>query len=139
MSNAQKGEGSDSTDTAPNAKEELTFVTWNIAGLHKNLLRERTEAVIETITKMAADIVFLQEVIPETFSMIKSEMTDYECIAAKTSSYYVATLLRRGRVDLDGGHVNNFLNSAMDRHVLVVQVRIVIFDMVQWYRLHYTT
>ena len=103
---------------------ELTFITWNIDGLHPHLLRERTEAVIVTLTKMSADIVFLQEVIPETFSIIKSRMTNYECIAAKQSEYFVATLLRRGRLSLVRHKVVNFPNSMMDRHVLAVQVRI---------------
>ena len=103
---------------------ELTFVTWNIDGLHPHLLRERTEAVIVTLTKMSADIVFLQEVIPETFSIIKSQMTNYECIAAKQTEYFVATLLRRGRMSLVRHKVVNFPNTMMDRHVLAVQVRI---------------
>ena len=117
---------------------ELTFVTWNIDGLHPHLLKERTEAVIVTLTKMSADIVFLQEVIPETFSNIKSQMTNYECIAAKQSEYFVATLLRRGRVSLVRHKVVDFPNTMMDRHVLAIQVRFINYKSIEYHgTLHY--
>ena len=75
------------------------------------------------MTKISADIVFLQEVIPETFSYIESKMTNYDCIAAKQSEYFVATLLRRGRVYMDRHKVVDFPTTRMYRHVLAVQVR----------------
>ena len=106
------------------APEQLTFVTWNIDGLDQKNLKRRTRAVIETLIKISADIVFLQEVIPETFSYIESKMTNYECIAAKQSDYFVATLLRRGRVYMDRHKVVDFPTTRMYRHVLAVQVRI---------------
>ena len=74
---------------------------------------------------MSADIVFLQEVIPETLSFIKSEMTDYECAAARQSEYFVATLMRRGRVVIDKHRVASFPNTRIRRNLLAVQVRIV--------------
>ena len=104
------------------APEQLTFVTWNIDGLDQKNLKRRTRAVIETLTKISADIVFLQEVIPETFSYIESKMTNYECIAAKQSDYFVATLLRRGRVYMDRHKVVDFPTTRMYRHVLAIQV-----------------
>ena len=80
------------------APTQLTFVTWNIDGLDQKNLKRRTRAVIETVQKVAADIVFLQEVVPETFSYFESKLTNYECFAAKQQDYFVATLLRKGRV-----------------------------------------
>ena len=97
----------------------LTLVTWNID--QKNLKR-RTRAVIETLTSVGADIVFLQEVIPETFSYLESKLTGYECIAAKQENYFVATLVRRGRVYVDKHKVVDFPTTRMYRHVLAVQV-----------------
>ena len=62
------------------------MITWNIDGLEEKSLRKRTQAVINTIREVSADIVFLQEVIPETYSYIQSHLADhYECIAAKGS------------------------------------------------------
>ena len=105
------------------APKHLNLVTWNIDGLDQKNLKRRTRAVIETLLNMSADIVFLQEVIPETFSYIESKLTNYECIAAKQSDYFVATLLRRGRVYLDRHKVVDFPTTRMFRHVLAVQVR----------------
>ena len=105
------------------APKHLNLVTWNIDGLDQKNLKRRTRAVIETLLNMSADIVFLQEVIPETFSYIESKLTNYECIAAKQSDYFVATLLRRGRVYHDRHKVVDFPTTRMFRHVLAVQVR----------------
>ena len=65
---------------------------------------------------------FLQEVIPETFSYIESKMTNYDCIAAKQSEYFVATLLRRGRVYMDRHKVVDFPTTRMYRHVLAYNI-----------------
>ena len=104
------------------APSHLTFVTWNIDGLDQKNLKRRTRAVITTLETLAADVVFLQEVIPETFSYIESKLTNYQCIAAKQENYFVATLLRKGRVYLDKYKVIDFESSRMYRHLLAVQV-----------------
>ena len=104
------------------APSHLTFVTWNIDGLDQKNLKRRTRAVITTLEALAADVVFLQEVIPETFSYLESKLTNYQCIAAKQENYFVATLLRKGRVYLDKYKVIDFESSRMYRHLLAVQV-----------------
>ena len=104
------------------APAQLTMITWNIDGLDQKNLKRRTRAVIETLQNVGADIVFLQEVIPETFSYIESKLPNYECVAAKQENYFVATLLRRGRVYLDRHKVVDFQTTRMYRHVLAVQV-----------------
>ena len=77
--------------------------------------------------------------IPETFSYIESKMPNYVCLAAKQHNYFVATLLRKGRVYLDHHTVKDFHTSrfqglfffckhgylvsfpSMGRHVLAAQ------------------
>ena len=75
--------------------------------------------------------------IPETFSYIESKMPNYICLAAKQHNYFVATLLRKGRVYLDHHTVKDFQTSrfagqnffeekliplsSMGRHVLAAQ------------------
>ena len=49
--------------------------------------------------------------IPETFSYIESKMPNYICLAAKQHNYFVATLLRKGRVYLDHHTVKDFHTS----------------------------
>lgn len=103
------------------APTQLTFVTWNIDGLDQKNLKRRTRAVIETVQKVAADIVFLQEVVPETFSYFESKLTNYECFAAKQQDYFVATLLRKGRVYHDKVKVVEYPTTRMGRHLLAIR------------------
>ena len=103
------------------APTQLTFVTWNIDGLDQKNLKRRTRAVIETLNNVGADIVFLQEVIPETFSYLESKLTNYDCYAAKQENYFVATLLRRGRVYYDKHKVIDYPTTRMYRHLLAVR------------------
>jgi len=105
------------TTEAPAA---LTFVTWNIDGLDHNNLQKRTKAVCNILEMERADIVFLQEVVPETFSYIESKLTGYECISGSAGDYFVATLLRRGRVYRDKMNTLDFPGSVMGRHLLSV-------------------
>ena len=108
------------------APESLVFVSWNIDGLDQTNLKKRTKGVCKILEQEAADIVFLQEVfdsivfvlrppqlqvIPETFSYIESKMPNYVCLAAKQHNYFVATLLRKGRVYLDHHTVKDFHTS----------------------------
>jgi len=103
------------------APESLVFVTWNIDGLDQTNLKKRTKGVCKILEQEKADVVFLQEVIPETFSYIESKMPNYVCLAAKQDNYFVATLLRKGRVYLDHHTVKDFHSSSMGRHVLAAQ------------------
>merc|ERR1719376_2018952 len=100
------------------APKSLVFVTWNIDGLDQTNLKKRTKGVCKILELEAADVVFLQEVIPETFSYIESKIPNYVCLAAKQHNYFVATLLRKGRVYLDHHTVKDFHTSSMGRHVL---------------------
>lgn len=102
------------------APESLVFVTWNIDGLDQHNLKKRTKAVAKILEQEAADIVFLQEVIPETFSYLESKLPGYQCVAGSQENYFVATLLRRGRVYLDSSTVHQFPGTRMYRHLLSV-------------------
>jgi len=103
------------------APSSLVMMSWNVDGLDNHNLKKRTRAVVKAIQDSATDIVFLQEVIPETFSYFESKLPNYECIAAKSENYFVATLLRRGRVYVDKSKVIDFPASVMYRHLLAVQ------------------
>jgi len=103
------------------APESLKMVTWNIDGLAEKNLKIRTKAVVKHIQLEAADIVFLQEVIAETFSYIEQKLPDYHCIAAAQDNYFVATLLRKGRVYCDKIKVIDFPGTRMYRSILAVK------------------
>jgi len=103
------------------APTSLKMVTWNIDGLAEKNLKIRTKAVVKHIQLEAADIVFLQEVIPETFSYIEQKLQDYHCIAAAEDDYFVATLLRKGRVYCDKIKVIDYPGTRMYRSLLAVK------------------
>lgn len=103
------------------APANLVFMSWNIDGLDEHNLKKRTKGVCKIIEQEKADIVFLQEVIPMTFSYIESKLTGYQCLGTEDKEYFVATLLRKGRVYLDRHTVVDFPTSRMGRHVLAVQ------------------
>ncbi|XP_022088903.1 tyrosyl-DNA phosphodiesterase 2-like, partial [Acanthaster planci] len=44
----------------------VRLITWNIDGLDEKCIGQRTRAVCEILKRYAPDIIFLQEVIPET-------------------------------------------------------------------------
>ena len=68
------------------------------------------------------NIVFLQEVVWDTFVIIRTLLSQkYECIAAKKSFYFVATLLKKESVRLEQHKVVDFKTSQMERHVLCVR------------------
>ena len=68
------------TTTAPTS---LVFLTWNIDGLDKTNLRLRTKAVAKVVEQERADVVFLQEVLPDTFEYLQEKLPGYHCLAAK--------------------------------------------------------
>jgi len=103
------------------APSRLIMVSWNIDGLDQTNLKRRTRAVVKNLQEEAVDIAFLQEVIPETFAYLESKLPNYECIAAKHENYFVATLLRKGRVYMDKSKVVDYPGSTMYRHLLAVQ------------------
>ena len=68
------------------------------------------------------DIVFFQEMIPETFSYVEEKLPEYMCIAGNTDGYFVATLLRRFTVYYDSHSVKPHPGSLMMRNMLIIQV-----------------
>jgi len=52
--------------------KNFSFVTWNIDGLHKVNIKERTMAVISTIQERNLDSVLLQEVVSESYDLLNS-------------------------------------------------------------------
>jgi len=103
------------------APAELTVISWNIDGLDIKNIKKRTKGVCKIIEDEKADIVFLQEVIPETLEYIQTKLSGYECIRGVQGDYFVATLLRWGRVYKDSSRLVPFPGSVMGRHLLHVE------------------
>ncbi|XP_069705027.1 tyrosyl-DNA phosphodiesterase 2-like [Periplaneta americana] len=103
---------------------KFTFITWNLDGLDERNLKRRTKAVCKIIYLEQPDIVFFQEIIPETFSYIEDKLPEYMCIAGNTDGYFIATLLRRFTVYYDSHKITAHSGSLMMRNLLTVEAHI---------------
>ena len=85
------------------SRKEFLFITWNIDGLDAKNLVLRTEAVCKIIEDIKANVVFLQEVVPESETIIRNKMSkNYMVLSARTwngfqTKYFVVTLDKSGK------------------------------------------
>jgi len=109
------------------AVKKLKFITWNIDGLDYTSLEKRFVTVCNIINSESANVVHLQEVVPETFVYIKDLLPAYKCIPGNNpiaSDYFTVTLLRRDSVIYESHEVISFPLSRMGRNLLIVKIKI---------------
>jgi hypothetical protein len=70
------------------------------------------------------DVVFFQEMVPETFSYIEEKLPEYMCIAGNTDGYFTGALLRKFTVYYDSHKIIEHTGSQMMRNLLAVEVTI---------------
>lgn len=112
-----------STDqTVPTAQQVfgLKFITWNIDGLCEKNLKLRTKAVCKRIKNEQADLVFLQEIIPETAEYVLRHLPDYQCIFGNEMGYFIGTLLKKSTIKYEDHEITEFPNTRMMRNALRV-------------------
>ncbi|XP_042901699.1 tyrosyl-DNA phosphodiesterase 2 [Parasteatoda tepidariorum] len=98
----------------------LKFITWNIDGLNEKNIKLRTKAVCKSILDEQADMVFLQEVVPETAESLLKNLSGYECFFGNEVGYFVATLLKKSTVSHSDLEIIDFPNTRMMRHALKI-------------------
>lgn len=103
---------------------KFTVFTWNIDGLSEYNLKVRTKAVCKIILTEKPDVIFLQEVIPETLNYIKDKLPEYVCVAGNCDDYFIATLTRRFTVYYDSHTIIKFPNSLMRRNYIITKAHI---------------
>eukprot|EP00058_Branchiostoma_floridae_P008356 XP_002593844.1 hypothetical protein BRAFLDRAFT_75696 [Branchiostoma floridae] len=115
------------TGTGKNQSEPVTpgftLLTWNINGLDQRNILERTKAVCNTINSLYPDVVFLQEVIPQTFEYIEAKCDRYKAIASGTEQYFTAMLLRKSSITFISQNIQPFPTTRMMRNLLIVKAR----------------
>ncbi|XP_078583095.1 tyrosyl-DNA phosphodiesterase 2-like [Branchiostoma floridae x Branchiostoma japonicum] len=115
------------TSTSHNQSEPVmagfTLLTWNIDGLDQRNILERTKAVCNTINSLYPDVVFLQEVIPQTFEYIEAKCDRYKAIASGTEQYFTAMLLRKSSITFVSQNIQPFPTTQMMRNLLIVKAR----------------
>lgn len=78
--------------------KSLSLLTWNIDGLDERDLEERTTAVFQTILLKQPDVVFLQEVIAPSFTLLKQKLNSkYHFFAPDfpPEHYFVVILVKQ--------------------------------------------
>lgn len=115
---------SSSGRVSTDAPESFKLITWNLDGLDSKHLKKRTKAVANIIESEKPDIVFLQELVPITFSYLENALPQYVFVAGGTDNYFCATALLRTTVYFDGHTILNFKGTRMGRNLLCVEAHI---------------
>ncbi|XP_002732161.1 tyrosyl-DNA phosphodiesterase 2-like [Saccoglossus kowalevskii] len=102
----------------------LKLLTWNIDGLDNKNITERTKTVCSIIKRESPDVVYLQEVIVETFAYIETMCSPtYIAIPANSEQYFTTILLRKSRISLLAHKIIEFPTTKMYRNLLTVKAR----------------
>ncbi|KAJ8027020.1 Tyrosyl-DNA phosphodiesterase 2 [Holothuria leucospilota] len=102
---------------------QIKLICWNIDGLDNQNLRERTTAIISLLKRESPEIIFLQEVIPESLVMIQERLqSDYHIFPGGKMAYFTSMLLKKKDFVLKTVMVEPFPNSAMLRNLTVAKV-----------------
>ncbi|XP_036200653.1 tyrosyl-DNA phosphodiesterase 2 isoform X3 [Myotis myotis] len=125
--------GSRSGSAGPPQQEDgsmFSLVSWNVDGLDLNNLWERAQGLPESSMNMdigclrwySPDVIFLQEVIPPYYSLLKKRASSYEIITGHDDGYFTAIMLKKSRVKLKSQEIIPFPNTQMMRNLLCVHV-----------------
>ena len=112
----------------------LKLLSWNIEGLLDENLEERTEHVCDLILARKPHVVFLQEVVNQSWGphIVARLHHTYHCHPTPNPSktYYNAILiLKEGAVITGGLSTHHFPGSQMGRHLLKLPVQILGVDL----------
>ncbi|XP_065344528.1 tyrosyl-DNA phosphodiesterase 2-like [Cloeon dipterum] len=107
----------------------FSFISWNIDGLDKRNLGPRTANLTRILKEESPDVVFLQEVVPETIDELKSNLQDYKFLVQDyeknmSEAYFVATLLKKNTVKVLEHIDRPFNNTVMMRGLLSTEIEI---------------
>jgi tyrosyl-DNA phosphodiesterase 2 len=103
------------------------ILTWNIDGLNRTHLIERTNAIAAIIRAECVDVALLQEVVSASASALAAACPDYQLLGrpdddADDSSYYTAIMLRKATTsDVGEPTREQFANTRTRRGLLSVE------------------
>ena len=102
------------------APENFSLLTWNIDGLDCKNLHPRTLETCRLIEAARVDVVFLQEVVAASMSVIRSKLSSaYNVLSEENEGYFTAILLRKFTVKVDrfvhkSFHARTVMNRGVD-------------------------
>lgn len=107
-------------------KDIFLMISWNIDGLSEKNLRLRTEAVCKYVKDIDADIVFLQEVVPESQTILEERMKNYLLLFGGSSDnsydYFTAIGLKKSRINCMHHEIVEFQHTDMNRNLITANV-----------------
>ena len=116
-------------DGSPGLK--LRVLSWNIDGLDHRDIERRTQAVVEFVNSRSPHIAFLQEVIPQTLSLIRSKLGSTYLVHVSPTlnfGYFPAILVTKKcpqKITLDGDiGMFDFPGTTMGRHLLQLFIKV---------------
>jgi exonuclease III len=105
------------------------FITWNIDGLDKNNIYNRTKMICDIIEREKADVVFLQEVISSTESVLRKYLEQYSFFSGymKCADYYTLTLISKDNVKFESNQIIKYEETSMGRNLIKTRVNTIFF------------
>ncbi|VDK75394.1 unnamed protein product [Litomosoides sigmodontis] len=100
----------------------LTVMSWNIDGLDQNNLAIRFTAVCYIISKISADVVFLQEMTPDLVPKIRKNLSgEYSILVATPNLPYFTVVLLKPFIELISHKAVPYGRSGMGRSMQLVE------------------
>ena len=101
------------------------MLTWNIDGLDPKNGYERTLAVCEKVREIKPDVLFFQEVIPQSWNTLTNYLMEYQHFCNNSMLPYFHTIsVHKDTLDTVGSiKITDFPGSNMGRHLLNSQVQ----------------
>ncbi|XP_038051974.1 tyrosyl-DNA phosphodiesterase 2-like [Patiria miniata] len=118
-SQASSSEVNDLTSSS----KRFRLITWNIDGLDQSCLNGRAQAICRILNSFNPDVIFLQEVIPETCKLICSQLSNYKPFPASDHAYFTLILLKKSTVTCLSSKIESFPDSAMLRALQIVDCK----------------
>lgn len=107
----------------------LTFLSWNIAGLHPFNM-ERAEHIGREINKLCPDVVLLQEVISGTLAVLQKTCKGYNFSEGKLVNYFNVLMTKKGKFKCGKEVMLKFDDSVMGRYLLHQELNVLNFPLI---------
>ncbi|XP_037555229.1 tyrosyl-DNA phosphodiesterase 2 [Dermacentor silvarum] len=99
----------------------LKFITWDTNGLeHRNLL-PRTQAGCSIIRDADPDVVFLQEVVPESDVVIWPVFQDYRYVRKYSPGNFTVTMLKKATTEIKRRKIRPLNHDRVEREVMTIE------------------
>ncbi|GFR70127.1 tyrosyl-DNA phosphodiesterase 2-like [Elysia marginata] len=112
----------------PDQDGVLRILSWNIDGLDPDNLQSRTEGACAVLLQEHPEVIFLQEVVHRSLSIIKTRLEHRYTVVTgdldvvnTPGAYFTAMLLKKDCVERERVRVMDYPGSLMDRDLMEVQ------------------